>query len=385
MPSTGWNVFVASGVAIVVYLGFRMGQVLPALVAGTMLFIGGWMTGYAINQGPPISLPRMLIAGGICGFVIVWTLLIEQGDYVIGGIVIGLVSFAAWFTSELGPIKGDASPTAPIDEPKPPEGPRPGTPLDLGGDEPARRQSESNGSDGSGLLGKIRSFATPPEPEPPDSDAPGPNGPDPDDLTTHDSPDDGGPTYSTRERDRSEAPPTTGERESIFGLGIFYEGDPDGPTDAGASADPEPSSTATEPKGGDHTKPGAADPRPDPSADGAPEAVARGPASAEEPVEVDRSRNHEPAGQTAAPAGEGGEPTERLREPRDSPLRPGQEPATETGSGDELYRGDAAAANGADANTGDDGRDGETGEAGGESGQPEEHRVDVDEGGFMFG
>lgn len=80
VPSTAWNVVVASGIAVVGYLGVRMGKVLPAIAAGTILFVGGWMTGYAINRDPPISFPRMLVAGGICGFVVVWTLLITPGS-----------------------------------------------------------------------------------------------------------------------------------------------------------------------------------------------------------------------------------------------------------------------------------------------------------------
>ncbi len=237
VPSTAWNVSVASGVAVVVYLGVQMGTVLPAIAAGTILFVGGWMTGYAINQDPPISLPRMLVGGGICGFV-VWTLLISPGKYVLGGVVIALVSFAAWFTSGMGPIKGETRSTAPIDEPRPPEGSPPGTPVDLGGE--TESSASSDGSRGSSVLGGLRDMLSPSEadaPEPPESSSPGPAGPSTEELRDQPPADEAedGPTYSTRRTEPDEQP--GGEKESIVGLGIFYEGDPD-PAPAGAGTEP---------------------------------------------------------------------------------------------------------------------------------------------------
>ena len=388
MPSTGWNVFVASGVAVVVYLGLRMGRVLPALVAGTLLFIGGWMTGYAINEGAPISIPRMLVAGGICGFVIVWTLLIEQGNYVVGAVVIGLVSFAAWFTSELGPVKGDGGPTAAIDEPKAPEGPRPGTPVELGGGDAPERPTGTDGGERKSVLGRIASTVTPSEPAPPEPESPGASGPDADELTDHG--DDA--TYTTRRVDRD----ASTERESIFGLGIFYEGDPDGPSAAGATTTEPP----TEPKDGDHTRPGAAEPRPEGGVDAAEETNEAGDETDEasdetdEPVEVeidpDGEQTEEPATDDGRPepAAEPGEakPTGRLREPADSPLRPGKTPATETDSaeGGDGLGVDLGSRDGVNETEASAERDAE--EAADDDEPPEDHRVDVeDDGGFMFG
>jgi hypothetical protein len=92
--------------------------------------------------------------------------------------VIALVSFAAWFTSEMGPIKGETRPNAPINEPRPPEGPRPETPVDLGG----VPDSTTNGDEsrGSSVIGGLRDLLSPSKtdaPEPPNSAAPGPAGP----------------------------------------------------------------------------------------------------------------------------------------------------------------------------------------------------------------
>lgn len=386
MPSTGWNVFVASGVAVVVYLGLRMGRVLPALVAGTLLFIGGWMTGYAINEGAPISIPRMLVAGGICGFVIVWTLLIEQGDYVVGAVVIGLVSFAAWFTSDIGPVAGNDGPMAAIDEPKPPEGPRPGTPVELGGGEVDDPPSSTESRERESVLGRIASTVTPSEPEPPEPESPGASGPDPAETTDHGGED---ATYTTRRVDRDEAT----ECESVFGLGIFYEGDPEGPSAAGA---------ATEPEDGDHTRPGAEEPRPEGGADAGDDEDEDETDEPVEPIEMDVEESSDDDGDSERPpAAEPGEakPTGRLREPADSPLRPGKTPAKETGTGGD--HGDTAAVDvGSEAA---DAGDSEASVASGGDGEPEEvdteaeaddtddeppedHRVDIeDEGGFMFG
>lgn len=278
MPSTAWNVFVASGVAIVVYFAARMGQVLLGLAAGTILFLGGWLTGYAINHDllDSLGLLRIGVAGTVSAFVVFWTVVVEEGAFLTGMIVMGLVWFAAWFTSEMGPIKGERGAMATIDEPKPPEGPRPGTPVNLGGDADATPDT----ADSSGVLGKLRGVITPSAPEPPaggESDAPDAEGPSPDDLTEHG---DGReePTYTTREVDPNDAP--SGGKESIFGLGIFYEGDPEG-TPAGAETDgAEPSATEREPKGGDHTRPGASEPRPESDGGEADE-------TDEEPIEVE--------------------------------------------------------------------------------------------------
>lgn len=349
MPSTAWNALVASGVVAVVYLGIRLGEVLSAIAAGAILFVGGWLTGYAVDRDPPIGLPRMLTAGGICGFVVVWTLLIRQGDYLVGGGVIGLVSFAAWFTSEMGPIKGDTDPMAPIDEPKPPAGPRPGTPVDLGdGQEPTEPADDRN--DGPSVLTGLRAFLSPSAadaPEPPDS---GTDGPDAEEIRDRPAEARDGPTYSTRRADPDRRP--GGERESIFGLGIFYEGDPDGPTRAGAST-----STSAEPKEGDHRRPGAVDGQCD---------------GGERSNDADGDEGSEPA----EPA-----PARRLREPLNSPRRPGKAPEVESVDPREGAATDAAESTGGASEEHPD-----NAEAVDDDEPPEEHRVRIeDEGGFVFG
>jgi hypothetical protein len=397
VPSTAWNVFVASGVAVVVYLGVRMGKVLPAIAAGTILFVGGWMTGYAINQDPPISLPRMLVAGGICGFVIVWTLLLSPGEYVLGGAVVALVSFAAWFTSEMGPIKSETRPTEPIDEPRPPEGPRPGTPLDLGGE--TESSASSDGTRGSSVLGGLRDMLSPSEadaPEPPESDAPGAAGPSADELHDHPPADEGedGPTYSTRRTDPEERP--GGEKESIFGLGIFYEGEPD-PPPAGATT--EPSDSGTEPKESDHTRPGAneIDAGEDATDDSEPVRVEVDSDESEEDITEPASADPEEADRVEQPEPAEASPVRRLREPLNSPRRPGQSPEVEASSPTEGGNTAAESTGVDDANATDDREgtadsdteaapaDAEAETAASEE-PPEEHRVEIeDDGGFQFG
>jgi hypothetical protein len=360
------------------------------------------MTGYAINRDPPISLPRMLTAGGICGFVVVWTLLISPGEYVLGGAVIALVSFAAWFTSEMGPIKGETPPTAPIDEPRPPEGPRPGTPVDLGGE--TESSASSDGNRGSSVLSGLREMLSPSEadaPEPPESNAPGAAGPSADELRDHSPADEAedGPTYSTRRTDPDER--HGGEKESIFGLGIFYEGDPD-PSPAGATA--EPSASSTEPKESDHTRPGASevDAGEDATDESEPVRVEVDPDESEEDTKEPTSADPKEADRVEQPEPAEASPARRLREPLNSPRRPGQSPAVETSSPVEGSNAAAEPTGVDDANAADD-REG-TADSDTEAASPEvevetvaeedaaseeppeEHRVEIeDDGGFQFG
>lgn len=239
--------------------------------------------------------------------------------------MIALVSFAAWFTSEMRPIKGDTRPTAPIDESRPPEGPRPGTPVDLGG-EP---DSITNGDEsrGSSIIGGLRDLFSPAEadaPEPPNSAGPGAAGPSAEELRDHPlaDGDEDGLTYSTRRTAPDERP--GGEKESIFGLDIFYEKDPD-PAPAGATTGPPESNV--EPKESDHTRPGA-----DENASDASEPV-------HVEVDPDGERDSDPTSDDseAVDGLEQPEPAEAspirwLREPLNSPRRPEKSPAVETSS-----------------------------------------------------
>jgi hypothetical protein len=298
----------------------------------------------------------------------------------------------------MGPIKSETRPTEPIDEPRAPEGPRPGTPLDLGG-EPESTTS-SDGSHGRSFIGGLRKMLSPSAsdaPEPPESNAPGAAGPSAEELRDHSSAeDDDGPTYSTRRTDPGER--SGGETESIFGLGIFYEGDPD-PAPAGATS--EPSESGVEPKESDHTRPGASEADTDESAtnDSDPVRVEVEPDGDEElekdgseltpaePEDADRVEQPEPA--EAAPV-------RRLREPLNSPRRPGQSPEVETSSPGENGNTTAEPAGAEESNTADErGQDAEretetvstedeTAAAAEEP--PEEHRVEIeDDGGFQFG
>lgn len=124
MPSTGWNVFVTSVVLLVVYFAFQAGDILLGLIAGTLVFVVGWLLGYARSNQilDSMGIGRMFVSGAVTVFAIVWAILVSK-EYLLGLIVICLVWFAAWFTSEMGPIKGTsgAMATEVVDEPKPPE------------------------------------------------------------------------------------------------------------------------------------------------------------------------------------------------------------------------------------------------------------------------
>ena len=242
MPSTGWNVFVASLVTLVVYIAVQANMVLLGIIAGTLTFVTGWLLGYAINQEllDSMELSRIAVAGGITVFAIVYTLLYSQQEYILGLIVVCLVWFAAWFTSSMGPIKGNTGAMETIDEPRPPTGAEPGEPVHLGG--PEERYTDDD--DDSGFLGGLLSIGA-------DDDAveysTGPE--------RHDDGSAGSADATTETVTGSTSAATTTSEESIFGLGIFYEevaestgADPDEPaqTDPGQQSVPTSNDAADE-------------------------------------------------------------------------------------------------------------------------------------------
>jgi len=208
MPSTGWNVFVASLVALVVYIAVQAEMVLLGVLAGTLTFVSGWLLGYAINHDMLNSMEpsRIVAAGGVTVFAIVWTLLYSQQRYLLGLIVVCLAWFAAWFTSSMGPIKGSTGAMETIDEPQPPAGSEPGEQIHLGGPE-----EQYNDDEGGGFVRGLLGFGS---------------GDDSTEYTTE--PETAAEDTSTTDTQSSDtqSSPTTSEG-SIFGLGIFYEGEPE--------------------------------------------------------------------------------------------------------------------------------------------------------------
>lgn len=342
MPSTGWNLFVASGVALVVYIAARAEMVLLGLIAGTLTFVVGWLLGYAINQEllDSMELSRIVGAGSVTVFAIVWTLLYSQEEYLLGLIVVCLAWFAAWFTSSMGPIKGNTGAMATIDEPRPPAGSDPEGPIDLGGpDEPVP-------DNGGGFLSSLFSFGTdePREPEgyPADERA----GPRRDDDSFSEPVEPSRPTTDTD------------SAESIFGLGIFYEGDPDEPS-AGAEDGGPTSSTGAD--GDGRTQPNAAERR---SADGGP---TNPPEQGAEPAATDRTR----------PTATGPKPDSRDSDSKPDGSPPDQTPIDEAALDPPVEEGDGprTSSSTGPADRGENGDD-----------PPEDHRVDVDDdSGFIFG
>lgn len=384
MPSTGWNVFVVSGVALVVYTAVRAEMILLGIIAGTLTFVTGWLLGYALNQDLLDSMEssRVLAAGGVTVFAIVWTLLYTQSQYILGLIVVCLVWFAAWFTSSMGPIKGDTGAMETIDEPRPAGTPEPGDPLDLGG--PDDRPAESAGG---GFLSGLFSFGGD-ERHRADRHAPEQGG----GVAPSGSQPSGGSAETTA-TDTADTDPATeqsghaeGSRGSIFGLGIFYEGDP-GPS-AGATEERgretesrtatneskthQPSGATEAPDGGgeqasaDHRRPGATR-----TGQGA----GNGPSQRSS---VQTSPGSQPETATGdLPSQRRDTRTRKQREPVDSPGRSTTERSPE---GYTTYRGSSG--DGADAEV----ESRVTAEGPGGNDPPEEHRVDVDESdGFLFG
>lgn len=347
MPSTGWNVFVASLVALVVYIAVQAELVLLGIVAGTLTFLGGWLLGYAINHDLLDSMEwsRIVVAGGVTAFTIVYTLLYSQQRYVLGLIVVCLVWFAAWFTSSMGPIKGNTGAMETIDEPQPPAGTEPGEPLHLGGPE-ERYNDDENG----GFLGGLLSFGAADDTE----YATEPNGaetaPERNRAGTADR------STQAEAADRTETAGTTNSSESIFGLGIFYEGE----QEPSAGADDE---LVTRTESGPETGQVAATSRePD-----------------EEPVEVPVDQADQPGQRDQSAAAESTEPdtTSPAPEPGNHTAPAGTDPADQR----RTSRGPV-----------DSGGDGGETEADADAAEPEddeppeEHRVDVaDDSDFVFG
>lgn len=364
MPSTGWNVFVASLVALVVYIAVQAEMVLLGIVAGTLTFLSGWLLGYAINHDllDSMELSRILAAGGVTVFAIVWTLLYTQREYILGLIVVCLVWFAAWFTSSMGPIKGNTGAMETIDEPRPPAGTEPGEPLHLGGPE---EQYNSDTEGDSGFLSGLLSFGAEDDVE----------------YTT-------GPESESRSETAAQSADTqsstTTSEGSIFGLGIFYEGEPE--PSAGADDQP-PARAEAEP---------ATDPnQPSQEPDGDPiEVPVDPPEQQRKAAAADHTR---PSVTETTPSNSGGaepggtEPAKQhqpRREPANSPGRDTQHPPSDPEASDNNHSastgasGSTAAAD-SEANTATE----SAADDEGEEDPPEEHRVDVedDDGGFVFG
>lgn len=206
MPSTGWNVFVGSLVALVVYTAVQAEMVLLGIAAGILTFVTGWLLGYAINEDllDSMELSRIAVAGAVTVFAIVYTLLYTQQQYILGLVVVCLVWFAAWFTSSMGPIKGDTGAMETIDEPRPPAGTEPGEALHLGSPE------EQYTADDGGSLGGLLGFGSAAGDTAYSTDPAG------SDDTAAQTADSTTQTATTRSGTKT-------SEESIFGLGIFYE------------------------------------------------------------------------------------------------------------------------------------------------------------------
>lgn len=384
MPSTGWNVFVVSGVALVVYTAVRAEMILLGIIAGTLTFVTGWLLGYALNQDLLDSMEssRILAAGGVTVFAIVWTLLYTQSQYILGLIVVCLVWFAAWFTSSMGPIKGDTGAMETIDEPRPAGSPEPGEPLDIGG--PDHGPAESAGG---GFLSGLFSFGGD-ERRRTDRHAPEQSG----GVAPSGSHQSGGSAEPTA-HDTTDTEPATepcghaeGSKGSIFGLGIFYEGDP-GPS-AGATEErvtaTESRTTSTEST--THQPSGVTEP-PDGNGEPAsadhrrPGATRTGQTAGNSPSQRSSAKSS-PGSQRETPTGD--QPSQRRdtrtrkqREPADSPGRSTTERPPESYN---TYRGSSG--DGADA----DAESRATAEGPGGNDPPEDHRVEVeDSDGFLFG
>lgn len=360
MPSTGWNVFVASLVALVVYIAVQAEMVLLGIVAGTLTFVSGWLLGYAINQDllDSMELSRVLVAGGVTAFAIVYTLLYTRQQYILGLIVVCLVWFAAWFTSSMGPIKGSTGAMETIDEPRPPAGAEPGEPLHLGG--PEEQYNDETNDDG--FLGGLLSFGS--------TDA---------DTAYRTEPEnrlDG--SEETADGSALDHSRTTTSEESLFGLGIFYEENP--APEAGAEDQPPVRA---------ETDQSAATPeqrreRPDESM-GSP---ADPPEQQRKPAAADHTRPSSTgnASTQSQPTDAGGSDAATASEPRREPVdSPGRDADHSTESYDTSQGASTGASGSADAAT-DAGTEGDA-DAGDDDEPPEEHRVDLedDDSGFIFG
>ena len=343
MPSTGWNVFVTSVVALVVYIAFEAEMVLLGIIAGTLTFVTGWLLGYAINQDllDSMELSRLLVAGTVTVFAIVWTLLYTQQAYIRGLIVICLVWFAAWFTSSMGPIKGRTGAMETIDEPRPPAGTEPGEQLHLGGPE-----DQYNDGDDGGFLGGLLRFG---------SEASGGSA---NYATEPETPSDESETSRTQP---TESTGITTSGESLFGLGIFYEEEP---SSAGVEED-SPVVSATP-----RNQEPATQPQSEPSdGEGAPEATVDPPERRRELAASDHTRPST-TGTSSSNVDQSGRVGDESEEET-----PHSEP---TGATNATTDGDTTSESDSRES------DAETGE---EDEPPEAHRVDVeeDDSGFIFG
>ena len=173
---------------------------------------------------------------------------------------------------------------------------------------------------------------------------------------------------------------TTTSEESIFGLGIFYEGEP--APDAGAEDQQPARVDPHQPTEPERTDADANDHVTEPPTD--PPEQQRTPAAA------DHTRPSSTGAVTAAAddtrtegAGAGGEPNPR-REPPDSPGRDTDHPAA--GSGPAVYDTDGGASTGANEGTDEAAAAEAQDEGPADEEPPDEHRVDVeDDSGFIFG